>query len=127
VTQDPGNGQVYTRHQLSTGDQTSLFEKEQNITTNLDQISYTFLNTMKAYIGKGNVTPTMIDILRAQILGILAQYKNTIIVDRLGPQIIEGIITQLAADPLLRDRVVARIVLTLPFPLNNLELHLIAS
>lgn len=127
VTQDPSDGTVYTRHQLSTGDQTSLFEKEQNITTNLDSISYTLLNTMKTYIGKGNVTPTMIDIIRGQLLGIIAQYKNTIIIDRLGPQLIEAIITQLAADPVLRDRVVARITVTLPFPLNNLEIHLIAA
>jgi len=127
VTQDPSDGTVFTRHQLSTGDQTSLFEKEQSITTNMDSISYTCLNTMKAYIGKGNVTPTMLDIIRGALLGIIAQYKNTIIIDRLGPQLIEAVITQLSADPLLRDRVIARINITMPFPLNNLEIHLIAS
>jgi len=127
VTRDQSDGTVFTRHQLSTGDQSDAFQREQNITTNLDQISYTLLSTMKAYIGMGNVTPTMIDILRGQLLGVLGQYKNTILVDRLGAQLIEGVITQLAPDPVLRDRIVARITLTLPFPLNNLELHLIAA
>lgn len=126
VTQDPNTGVVYTRHELSTGDQNDLFQKEQNITTNLDAISYLFLNRMKQFIGQGNVTPTMIDIIRGEILAIVTLLENNIISKRLGPQVIDAVILELAPHPTLRDRIVARISLTLPFPLNNIELHLIA-
>jgi hypothetical protein len=126
VTQDPSDGTVFTRHQLSTGDQDDLNQKEQNITTNLDNISKNFLLRMKTFIGRGNVTPTMIQILRGEIISLIEQFKNTIINDRLGPQIISADILELRAHPTLRDRIVARIDIELPFPFNNLELHLIA-
>jgi hypothetical protein len=119
-------GDIYTRHQVSTGDQDNLFEREQNITTNLDHISYLFLDRMRTYIGRGNVTDTMINILRGEILSIIATLKNTITVARLGPQVIGASIKQLEPHATLRDRVVARIELQLPFPLNNLELYLVA-
>lgn len=125
VTKDD-QGDIYTRHQVSTGNQDNLFEREQNITTNLDHISYLFLDRMKAYIGRGNVTDTMINILRGEILSIIATLKNTVTVARLGPQVITATIKQLEPHATLRDRVVARIELELPFPLNNLELYLVA-
>lgn len=126
VIQDEDDGSVYTRHQLSTGNQDSLFEKEQNITTNLDDISKLFLARMRQFIGRGNVTPTMIDIIRGEILAVVSLLKNNIVTNRLGAQVIDAEIIELAAHPTLRDRVVARINLELPFPLNNIELHLIA-
>ncbi len=125
VTQDPNDGTVFTRHQLSTGDQSDINQKEQNITTNLDNISYNFLNRMKPFIGRGNVTPTMINILRGEILSLIEQFKNTIVNNRLGPQILSAEILQLSPDPTLADRIIARIALDLPEPFNNLELHLI--
>lgn len=126
VTQDANTGTVFTRHELSTGDQDDLFQKEQNITTNLDSISFLFLNRMKPYIGRGNVTPTMIDIIRGEILAVITLLENNIIQKTLGPQVIDATVLELAQHPTLRDRLVARIQLTLPFPLNNIELHLIA-
>lgn len=126
VIKDNNDGSVYTRHQLSTGNQDSLFEKEQNITTNLDDISKLFLARMKQFIGRGNVTPTMIDIIRGEILAVIALLKNTVTSARLGPQVLGATIKELDVHPTLRDRVVARIELELPFPLNNIELHLIA-
>jgi len=126
VTQDPSDGSVFTRHQLSTGDQDELNEKEQNITTNLDNISVNFLIRMKQFIGRGNVTPTMLAILRGEILGLIEQFKNTIINDQLGPQILNAEILELRPDDVLGDRIIARIDVELPYPLNNLELHLVA-
>jgi hypothetical protein len=126
VTQDPNDGQVFTRHQLSTGDQDDLNQKEQNITTNLDNISLNFLLRMKPFIGRGNVTPTMIQLLQGEIIALIELFKNTITVDILGPQIISAQIVELAPHATLKDRVVARISLDLPEPFNNLELHLVA-
>jgi hypothetical protein len=126
VTQDPSDGTVFTRHQLSTGDQDDINQREQSITTNLDNISANFLLRMKQFIGRGNVTPTMITILLGEFISLIEQFKNTIINDKLGPQILNATITELAPSTTLRDRIVARVNVELPAPFNNLELHLIA-
>jgi hypothetical protein len=126
VTKDKKNGTVFTRHQLSTGDQTDLTQKEQNITTNLDNISKNFLLRIKPFIGRGNVTPTMISIIKTEIIDLVEEFKNTILVPRLGPQMLDAVIIELQQHPTLLDRIVARISVDLPFPLNNVELHLIA-
>jgi hypothetical protein len=125
VTQDPNDGQVFTRHQLSTGDQSNINTKEQNITTNVDSMSRGFLLALKPFIGQGNVTPTMINILKGEIIGKIEEYKNTIVVNRLGPQLISAEILELQIHPTLADRIVARISIDPPEPFNNLDLHLI--
>lgn len=127
VTQDPNDGTVFTRHQLTTGDQTDVNQREQSVTTNIDNIAFNFLQTMKPFIGRGNVTPTMISILKGAITSLIEQFKNTIVNDQLGPQIISAQILSLQQDAVLKDRIDCKISLTLPAPFNNLELHLIAS
>ena len=124
VTQDPNDGQVFTRHQLST-DNLDLNRREQSVTTNVDSISYTFLRRLAAYIGRANVTPTMISIIEGEILSILDYYSNFIPVAILGPQIISYEIQTLEQHALLKDRILAIIPIEVPYPLNNIELHLV--
>jgi len=126
VTQDPNTGAIFTRHQLSTGDQSDLNQKEQSITSNFDHISKGFLDRMAPFIGRGNVTDTMLNILRGEILAEINVKSNTITVDRLGPQLTGAEILELQPHATLRDRIVCRIDIALPFPFNNMELHLIA-
>ena len=126
VTQAP-DGVVYTRQQLTTDAASgNLKYAEQSITTNLDSISYQFLNVMKPYIGRGNVTPTMINVLSGAILGVISSLENTIAVQILGPQVLGATIVQLSQDPTFADRIICKINLELPAPLNNLELYLVA-
>ena len=127
VTQDPNAGTVYTRHQLTSGDQTDVNQREDSVTTNIDFLSYIFLDRLKVYIGKGNVTPTLINILQGEVLSIIQQYTNTIDALTLGPQIISGKIVQLSQDPAFKDRVICILDLALPAPFNNMELHLVVS
>jgi hypothetical protein len=68
----------------------------------------------------------MINILRGEIVGVIEQYKNTIISDILGPQILDASITRLAPDETYADRIRADVNIDMPEPFNNLELHLIA-
>jgi len=123
ITQDPNDGDVYTRHQLST-DNTDLLRVEQSITTNVDSISYTLLNRLKVYIGQGNVTPTMISIIEGEVLSILDYFSNFTVSDVLGPQIISYTIETLAQHPLLKDRILIETPIVVPAPLNNIEYHL---
>ena len=126
VTQDTNTGTVYTRQQLTTGDQSDINMREDSVTSNMDNLSYNFLQIMAPYIGRGNVTPTMIKLLQGDLIGMIAQFKNTIASNTLGPQIITGQIVSLAPDTVYRDRIDCTINITLPYPLNNLVLYLVA-
>jgi hypothetical protein len=124
VTEDPNTGAIYTRHQLSTGLQADVNQREQSITTNVDHISYTILFRMKSYIGRGNVTQVMVDIVHGEMISILEEYKNTVIVDRLGAQLNDYTIISLQQDVTFKDRITAVISIIPPAPFNNLEVHL---
>lgn len=124
VTQNEDDGSIISRHQLST-DNTDLNTKEQSITSNLDDISMAVLVTMKEFIGKGNVSPEMLTLIEAELRGLLSGYVNTVTVKRLGPQIQDYEIVELQQHPTLKDRVTCRVNLTLPYPLNVLEIHLV--
>jgi hypothetical protein len=124
VTEDPNDGTIYTRHQLSCGDQSDVNQREQSITTNVDHISYTILNRMKTYIGRGNVTQVMVDIVFGEMLSIMDEFRNTIVVDRLGPQLNAYQILELRQHPTFKDRITTTISIVPPAPFNNLEVHL---
>ena len=117
---------MFTRHQLTT-DNLDVLRRESSITTNVDSISYTILRRTRIFIGRGNVTPTMIDLVRGELIAILEFFKNNIISDILGPQVIDYDIRILEAHPLLKDRILSFTDLEVPAPFNNLELHLIIS
>ncbi len=127
VTQDSKDGTIFTRHQLTCGDQTDINQREQSVTTNLDSISFLYLNRLKVYIGKGNVTPTMVNIIQGEVLSLIESLKNTIISDRLGPQVIDAQIIELRPDPLAADHIVLRVNNDLPKPFNNADTHLIVQ
>jgi hypothetical protein len=124
VTEDPNTGSIFTRHQLSCGLQSDVNQREQSITTNVDHISYTILYRMKSYIGRGNVTQVMVDIVYGEMLSIMDEFRNTIVVDRLGPQLNAYQILELRQHPTFKDRITATISIVPPAPFNVLEVHL---
>lgn len=123
VTQAP-DGQVYTRHQLSTNN-LDLNRREQSVTTNVDSISYLLLDRLAPYIGRGNVTPTMINIVEGIIRSALDYLADFVVQDELGPQVLSYEITRLRQHPLLLDRIEAFVPIVIPYPFNNAEVHLI--
>jgi hypothetical protein len=123
VTQAP-DGQIFTRHQLST-DNLDLLRKEQSITTNVDSISYLLLDSLEPYIGRGNVTPTMINIVEGVIRSKMDYLADFVVQDILGPQVLSYSIESLGEDELLGDRITAKIPMDVPAPFNNAEVHLI--
>jgi hypothetical protein len=127
VTQDEKTGLIHTRHQLTTGDQADINQKEQSITTNLDSISFAVLERLAPLIGKGNVTNTMISILKGEFISVAEFFVNTILLSRLGPQIEAYEILEFGRHPTLKDRIVIRARLFLPAPLNVAEVHLVVA
>ena len=123
VTQAP-DGTVYNRHALTT-DNTDVNSSEEMITSNLDSISYLFSSRLAPYIGRMNVTPSALLVLGTEIDSTIDFLKSNGYVARLGGQLIDGTIISLQPHLLLKDRVVCVLDVTLPYPMNNLELHLV--
>lgn len=123
VTQAP-DGTVYSRHGLTT-DNTDVNSSEEMVTSNLDSISYLFAQRLAPYIGVMNVTQSALLVLGTEIDATIDFLKSNGYVDRLGGQLVDATIVSLQPHAILADRVVCVIDVTLPYPMNNLELHLV--
>lgn len=125
------DGTPHTRHALTTST-VDLNRKEEMIRRNVDSISYLFLRRLRPFIGRTNATPSMLRRLRYEVLRIIKFLKGNSYTEELGPQLIEGTIALdnegheiLRIHPLAADRVEIVLNLTVPAPLNNIELHLV--
>jgi hypothetical protein len=123
VTEDR-DGTPHTRHALTTS-KVDLNRREEMIRRNVDSISYVFLRRLRPYIGRTNVTPSMVDVLRYQVRAIIDFFRRNGYTQELGSQLIDGTIRTLQIHPLMKDRVEIVLDLVVPAPLNNLELHLV--
>jgi hypothetical protein len=114
---------VYSRHEVTT-DPDNINYREDMVTRNVDAISYYFMNLLKPYIGKYNVTPETIEGLRATILEGIDTLKS-VRISQLGGQVLpDTSLVYLAQHPTMKDRVQAKISLSLPYPMNNIDLTL---
>lgn len=123
VTEDR-DGTPHTRHALTT-DNLDLNRREEMIRRNVDSMSYLFLRRLRPYIGRTNVSPGMISLLEGQLTSIIKFFKRNGNTLELGSQLIDGQIRTLQVHPLLADRIEVVLDLTVPAPLNNIELHLV--
>jgi len=117
------DGSIITRHALTT-DNTDLNRREEMIRVNVDSISYTLLAILEPYIGKSNVVDSVLLMMRNSLSSALDEMT----IDRtprIGPQLVGYEIVELRQHALLKDRVVITINLTVPYPINNIELRLV--
>ena len=124
VTQDPIVGTIYTRHAVTTGSYDDLNQREEMITRNVDSISYRFKEQFAPFIGVTNVTPGTIDKLRVEVTNLVQVLKTESQTVNLGGQLIDATLVELAQHVSLKDRVVLRLNLVVPYALNVLEVHL---
>ncbi len=124
VTQS-AEGQVFTRHQLTTGDYGDLNQAEASVTANVDSISYYMLDLFAPYMGKANVTPDFVDYMKTKLINALDELKNRGYTPELGAQVVDYTIVEIRQHSVLKDRIVAVVQLDLPYPFNGFELHLV--
>jgi hypothetical protein len=124
VTQN-NDGNILTRDALTT-DRTSLQSETEMVVRNIDSMSFVFYNSMVKYIGRANVVQTTLDLIRIDLVGAIEFLKTNGFVARLGGQLIDGDIITLRQSVIQLDHVVCAINLTIPYPLNVIELHLVA-
>lgn len=129
IMQNVADGVIYVRHQVSTKTADgNINTRELSIIKNLDSISYYFAARLKPYIGRYNITPELLEIMRTQLVDgllFLGAFTN---VNLIGPQILlteNTKIRSLEQHPILKDHVYIVIDLELPYPLNVIELHLV--
>lgn len=123
VTEDR-DGTPHTRHAVTT-DNLDLNRREEMIRRNVDSMSYLFLRRLRPYIGRTNATPDMLVVLRNALTVVIDSLTTTGNTTLIGTQLIAGSIRVLRIHPLLRDRIEVVLALTVPAPLNNIELHLV--
>lgn len=119
-------GQMYIRHAVtSAGVNAGLSLFEEMYGSNVDDISYNFATTLEPYYGRANVVPGVINLISAQITATATALSLPASDPTIGPQIISFATPTVRQSETQLDHVVASIALTLPFPLNVLEMNLI--
>ena len=125
IVQQAIDGEIFTRHAITTGDYENLNDREEMITRNLDSISYRFKDYFEPFIGVTNVTPSMEDI----ILGGITKLIDVLQIERatpgLGGQLISATVDRFEISQVFKDRYVAFVTVQVPYALNNIELHLV--
>lgn len=127
IMQDRPGSQVYVRHQISTAySEGNLLKAELSITKNLDSISYYFAELFAPLIGKYNITPELLDVIRSRLNGGLAALESETAAGLYGPQVLaDGTeILELRQSEVNRDHVYAKVHLNLPVPFNYFDLDL---
>ena len=118
----------YVRHQLTT-DATNLNTSEDSITTNVDSISYSLKSVLSPYIGKYNINPVNIQVIRDAIISELNFRATQTFTVRAGNQLVSFTpatdILLIQQDPTYKDRIDVQVRLNVPYPLNYISLKLI--
>jgi hypothetical protein len=125
IVQQALDGEIFTRHAVTTGDYEDINDREEMITRNVDSISYRFKDYFEPFIGVTNVTPSMQDVILGglnRLIRILRVERSTI---QLGGQLIDAQVDRFFVSEVFKDRYVAFISVQVPYALNNIELHLV--
>ena len=117
------NGTPMVRHGLTT-DTTDVKTRSEMFVRNVDACSLVIANRIRPYVGKSNVTPSLIQRLKYELKQSFKFLKTANDSDTLGPQMIEGEIVELAANPLLLDTIDVVIDGTFPLAADKIRIFL---
>jgi len=101
---------------------TSEETREDSITSNLDSISRIYREGFDDVIGRGNLTPDMLELLEGRVFTSFKYIHNLPYPRIIGPQMLAYELLELAIDPILKSKVRIRIRPELPMPLNDLDI-----
>jgi hypothetical protein len=117
------DGELYTRHALTTGDYEDINQREEMITRNVDSISYRVKDYFAPWIGVTNVTPSMRDIILGGADKLFRLLKTERSTPQLGGQLIDATIDRFFISEVFKDRYVLYVTYTVPYATNNIEVH----
>jgi hypothetical protein len=119
------DGDIITRHAVTTGDYEDVNQREEMVRRNFDNISYRVRDFFSPYIGVTNVTPGMESQIRTDFDSLTLQLQNERTSPRTGPQLLSLVLTRFETSNVFRDRYIVQAEVQLPYPLNNLDIYLV--
>ena len=123
ITQDGRKSPCYIRHQLTTEMDKGPLYYEESPTRNLDNISYGMVDVLEGFIGKANVTPSALLAIEAAVIAKLNDYTQDSPDPLIGPSLVKWDSLKVVQDPDFKDRVIIKVNLYLPLPLNGIRLY----
>lgn len=123
VVHDLKTGAVYPRHQLST-DTTDVNTRELSVVTNVDSISKYLQSLLKKFIGRSNVTPSLIALIETELQAGIAFLKSSGFAESIGGQLIDATVADIRQG-VLKDHLIVVLNLEIPYPTNIIEVHLV--
>lgn len=122
IAQDQ-TGAMYN-YDATTTDPSDTKHKLEVIRVNVDSLSYSLRQVLLPFIGKTNITPDTITAIDTQLRGTLTTLQSTFF-GALGPQLLNSRVIAITQSLLQRDKLIITIALTVPFPVDNIDLQLI--
>lgn len=112
------------RHQLTT-DRSGIKFQEFSVTKNVDFIAKFLRLNHQQYPGRYNIVDTTFDDLKTTAQRNLVFLRDTTRLPRIGGKIRSGTLTAIFEDPVNIDTIKERYTLSIPIPLNNLDITLV--
>ncbi len=112
---------IQVRHAVTSSTE-SLNLQDEMFGSNFDSVSYSLASVLEPYIGRANVVPDTISMVRATLNAKMKELQ-TVIYSQLGPQLLEDgtEIISVRQHEVFRDEVVADVHLNLPYALNVID------
>lgn len=123
ITQDAKDLPCYIRHQLTTETDKGVMYYEESCTRNLDNISYAVVDILEKYIGRANVTPSALRAIKVDMISVLNSFMDDSPADLIGPSLLNWTNLSIKQDTVFKDRVIVKVDLYLPLPLNNIKVY----
>ncbi len=123
ITQDAKATACYVRHQLTTDVNHGSLYYEDSCTRNLDNISYHIVDEIHNFIGHANVVVPALRKLEAKLITLLANFTQDTVDDMVGPSLVDYSDLTIIQDPVFHDRIIVKVKLYLPLPLNNIKVY----
>lgn len=125
ITQNNQTGEIFARHALTTGDHTNVKKREEMVIRNVTSIARRFKLAYEPFIGVSNVTPEVLSLIRVTTKSLITELRTENVKSLLGAQLIDAEIVEIRQHALFEDRVVVVLRLTVPIPVNNIDLYLV--
>jgi hypothetical protein len=117
---------LYIRHQLTTN-RTSVLFQEYSVTKNVDFIAKFIRNNHKQFIGQYNIVEQTFDDLKTNAKGIINYLVEGTKLPRIGGVLVSGQLTSIEQNPDELDGILETWTITVPVPLNYLDITLVIS
>lgn len=110
------------RKQMTTAASNDINKDQQSLTTNIDSICRELKRLGRDFVGNSNISPALLTILQADCANLMESYLISYKSAFVGPQLLSYEVASVWQDPIIKDRVYARISGEPPKPFNEFDI-----